>query len=219
MDKKHKNNQVVIAFDLHEVIFSFSYIKFFDSSYKFFEKNPYALTLANPFAGYRILNTLYATSKTAENVYNRLTEKHYPWLAASKTEFLLVCNSYILDPEMKKLLDELESKGYRLAVCSNIGSQAFEHFKNEHPDIFNMFEIIVTSHPERNYMRKPAQEFFDHFKKDVQQAVPQAKYCVFIDDKKRNVQAAEKLGIHGVVFKNPKQLRKELKDLGINVSM
>ncbi len=218
MDKKHKNDQVVIAFDLHEVIFSFSYAKFFDSSYKFFRKNPYALTLANPCAGYRIVNTFYATSKTAENVYDRLTEKHYPWLAASKIEFLTVCNSYILDPEMKKLLDELKSKGYRLAVCSNIGSQAFEHFKEEHSEIFNMFEIIVISHPERNYVRKPAPEFFDHFKKDVQQVVPQAKYYIFIDDKKRNVQVAEKLGIHGIVFKNSAQLRRELRCLGIQVT-
>ncbi len=171
MNNQFRPDQVVIAFDLHEVVFNFSYSKFFGSTYKFFKKNPYALTLANPFAGYRVVNTFFSTSKTAENIYTQLSEKYYPWLAESKIEFINVCNSYILEPEMEKLLTELKAKGYRLAVCSNIGYQAFEQFKREHPNVFDLFEVIVTSHPERNYLRKPAPEFFDHFKADVAQVV------------------------------------------------
>lgn len=214
-----KNSQIVIAFDLHEVVFSFSYSKFFNSVYTFFRKNPYALTLANPFAGYRVVGTLYSNSKTAENIYNKLTVKHYPWLADSKTEFLNICNSYILDPEMKLLLEDLKKQGYRLAVCSNIGHEAFEHFKREHAEVFDMFEVVVTSHPERNYMRKPAPEFFNHFKKDVQKVVPNAAYYIFIDDKKSNARAAQELGIQGIVFKSPVQLRRELKDLGVSLTL
>lgn len=118
-----KNSQVVIAFDLHEVVFSFSYSKFFDSVYNFFKKNPYVLTLANPFAGYRLINTFYSNSKTAENIYNKLIEDHYPWLADSKTEFLTVCNSYILDPEMKKLLEELKKRGIALPCVPILGTR------------------------------------------------------------------------------------------------
>lgn len=216
--KKIMNNNIVIAFDLHEVVFSFSYSRFFNAVYNFFVKTPYALSLANPIFGYRIAHTLYYNSNTAENIYNKLSVKHYPWLSDSKKEFLNVCNSYILDPEMKRLLDELKKEGYRLAVCSNIGQEAFEHFKNEHAETFQMFEVIVTSHPQREYLRKPAHEFFDHFKKDVQKVFPEANYYIFIDDKPKNALAAQKLGIQGIVFKNPTQLRKALKELGVRIA-
>jgi FMN phosphatase YigB (HAD superfamily) len=42
-----------------------------------------------------------------------------------------------------------------------------------------------------------------------------AEECVFTDDKKINVEAAEKLGMHGIVFQSPEQLRKELIKLGL----
>jgi FMN phosphatase YigB (HAD superfamily) len=42
-----------------------------------------------------------------------------------------------------------------------------------------------------------------------------AEECVFTDDKKINVEAAEKLGMHGIVFQSPEQLKKELVKLGI----
>jgi 2-haloacid dehalogenase len=38
---------------------------------------------------------------------------------------------------------------------------------------------------------------------------------LFIDDKKENIQTAEKLGIKGIHFKDPAQLRRELQQLSI----
>lgn len=39
--------------------------------------------------------------------------------------------------------------------------------------------------------------------------------CVFIDDREQNAEAAKKLGIHAIHYKNPDQLRKELRFLKI----
>ena len=39
--------------------------------------------------------------------------------------------------------------------------------------------------------------------------------AVFLDDRRENIQAAEKLGIHGICFKNFKQAVKELEKLGV----
>lgn len=41
--------------------------------------------------------------------------------------------------------------------------------------------------------------------------------CVFVDDTKINVDAAKKLGMKGIVFKNVNQCKKDLKKLGILV--
>jgi len=41
--------------------------------------------------------------------------------------------------------------------------------------------------------------------------------CIFIDDQKKNCEAAEKLGIKSIVFENSVQLKKELATFSINV--
>lgn len=213
--KQYMNNQVIIAFDLHEVVFRFSYAKFFNAVGKFFWKNPYALTLANPVAGYRFYRTYTHHAKTAENIYEKLTQNYYPWLEHSKGEFIAICNSYILDIQMKKLLEDLKKQGYRLAICSNIGYHAFACFQQEHAEFFELFDVIVTSHPEKGYMRKPSPEFFNEFKRQVERVVREPRYYIFIDDKVRNAQAAQACEIHGIVFTHSDQLRRSLKQHGI----
>ena len=39
--------------------------------------------------------------------------------------------------------------------------------------------------------------------------------AVFIDDNPRNAQAASALGIHGIHFRSPEALRRELEALGL----
>ena len=62
--------------------------------------------------------------------------------------------------------------------------------------------------------RKPFHEFYqkllDRYNVNPAQAV-------FIDDNLRNIKAAEELGIKGIHFHNPVQLKNELTDLGLFV--
>ncbi len=214
------NSQIVIAFDLHEVVVTFSYTKFFNALYDFFKKNPYALTLANPIASYRFFKTYSTVSRTAENVYDTLTREYYPWLADSREEFIKICNSYVIDPHMQELLMQLKQQGYRLATCSNIGHHAFTDFVATDAEFFDHFEAMVTSHPEQSYQRKPAPEFFERLKVRccTNNQCPEPERYIFVDDKKKNVQAAQGCGMQGIVFKNHRQLRKELKKFGVHVT-
>lgn len=41
--------------------------------------------------------------------------------------------------------------------------------------------------------------------------------CIFIDDQKKNCEAAEKLGIKSIIFENPIQLKKELATFSIHI--
>ncbi len=45
----------------------------------------------------------------------------------------------------------------------------------------------------------------------------EAKECVFIDDRKVNVEGAERVGIKTILFQNVKQLRKKLISYGIRL--
>jgi len=45
----------------------------------------------------------------------------------------------------------------------------------------------------------------------------EAGECVFIDDRAQNAEAARRLGIHAIEYKNPTQLKGELKKFGVSV--
>lgn len=63
--------------------------------------------------------------------------------------------------------------------------------------------------------RKPDTEFY---KEVVRYLEVDPEYCIFIDDRPKNVQAAAEVGIKGVHFKNVDLLREELSLLGVDIS-
>ncbi len=217
--KKIQNEKVVITLDLHEVAFDRSYSKFVGALYTFFKKNPlYNLSLINPVCAYRIFSVL-STTKTAENVYNVLAKKYYPDLEHTRSEFYALCNMYNCNPEMLQLIKELKQNGYRIAVCSNIGKNVCNDLSKDHAPFFDHCDVIVTSEPEDNYLRKPAPAFFDKFKKRCYDHFDSDDLIFFfVDDKEKNIKAAEQCGIHGCHFKNVIHFREYLQNQGINIS-
>lgn len=210
-------HQTVIAFDLHEVVLDRSYSKLFSAIKAFFAKSPlHHISLLNPVCGYRVYCILKKTSKTAENIYEHLTQ-HYPKLAMSKQEFFDMCNMYEVNPEMHQLIDDLKAQGYRVAICSNIGDEVYKDFRKKHPEFFDKFEIVGTSHPDDNYLRKPAPEFFDKFKRMCREQLGEQNLrIIFTDDRKENARAAKENGIEGICFESPAKLRSDLKNAGLN---
>lgn len=216
--KSIQNEKVVIALDLHEVAFDVSYSKFVSALYAFFKKNPlYNLSLINPVCAYRIFSVLN-TTKTAENVYNVLAQKYYPGLERTRSEFYALCNIYDCNNEMLELVKELKQNGYRIAVCSNIGKNVCNDLSKEYTHFFDHCDVVVTSEPDDNYLRKPAPEFFDKFKKRCYAHFGHDQLIFFFaDDKAKNILAAQQSGIRGCHFKNVVQLREYLKNQGIQI--
>ena len=62
-------------------------------------------------------------------------------------------------------------------------------------------------------IKKPDPKFF---KRVLEDSKLNSSECVFIDDKKKNIEAARKFGINGILFLNINQLKKELLDLGVS---
>lgn len=77
-------------------------------------------------------------------------------------------------------------------------------------DFLHWFEGIVVSGEEKT--RKP---FADIYQLALERYSLKASETVFIDDNQRNVKAAEELGIHGIHFQNPTQLKRKLIKLGV----
>jgi len=114
--------------------------------------------------------------------------------------------------ETVEILQQLKHTGkYRLYALTNWSAETFPHAL-ERFEFFKLFEGVVVSGEEK--MRKPSVEFYkivlDRYRLDP-------STTVFIDDSLRNVKGAEAIGITGIHFHNPSQLKEELRRLGIEI--
>lgn len=115
--------------------------------------------------------------------------------------------------EAWKILVELKKRKLRLALLSNIIPP---HVKiNKKIGRFKRlkklgFETLVLS-CEVGY-HKPEPKIYKIALKRLNLS---AKECLFIDDKLVNVEAAKKLGMSGIHFQTPKQLKRGLIELGL----
>ena len=106
------------------------------------------------------------------------------------------------------ILRELKDAGHPLYGLTNWSNETFP-IARERYDFFNWFDGIVVSGEEGTIKPDPKlyQTLLERYDIDPSRAV-------FIDDNKTNVEAAEALGIHGIHFHTPAQLRGELIALG-----
>lgn len=104
------------------------------------------------------------------------------------------------------ILNALSDTNYRLLGLTNWSHQTFP-IAQERYDFLNIFEGIVVSGIEK--MIKPYPEIYqliiDRYSLDPSS-------CLFIDDAPKNIEAAAKFGIRGIVFQDPKQLKIELQN-------
>jgi len=112
--------------------------------------------------------------------------------------------------ETVEILHKLKQTGkYKLYALTNWSAETFPRAL-ERFEFFKVFDGVVVSGQEK--MRKPSAEFYkiliDRYHLDPHKTI-------FIDDSLRNVKGAEAVGITGIHFHNPPQLRDELRRKGI----
>jgi putative hydrolase of the HAD superfamily len=112
-----------------------------------------------------------------------------------------------------KILEELRSRRIRLALLSNtikphvLANKKIGRFKKLR-DIG--FEAFIYSYEVG--CEKPCPRMYKDMLKRLDLA---AQNCVFIDDKIKNIEGAARLGMKGILFRTPGQLKKELIKLSI----
>lgn len=103
----------------------------------------------------------------------------------------------------------LQDKGYRCLYLSNFSERAHKECAAA-LDFIPHMDGGILSYQEK--IIKPMPEIYQLLI-DRYGLVPQE--CVFLDDTKRNLDAAEKFGIHTIHFENQAQAVEELKKLGV----
>ena len=129
---------------------------------------------------------------------------------ASIDDFIRKTDEYIrlVDPGIPALLEDLQSKGLKLGVCSNNNEFWFRRqFGNL--KLFQYFPPagIVLSCRVGFSKSSPGYEMFDAAVNALN--VPHSS-CIFVDDREDNIKLAEARGMKGIHFRRLSQLQESL---------
>ena len=103
-----------------------------------------------------------------------------------------------------EILKELKEQGHKVYALTNWSAEKFP-WARQHFEFLKLFDGIVVSGEEKCI--KPYPQIYNIL---LKRYGLKAGNCVFIDDNTANVKAAQDLGMAGIVFKSPADLRKEI---------
>ncbi|MBR4344742.1 MAG: HAD family phosphatase [Lachnospiraceae bacterium] len=118
-----------------------------------------------------------------------------------------VSGMVILKPETMEWINDLHSRGYKLYYLSNYSQKALDQCKDA-TSFIPYLDGGILSYTVK--MTKPDPEIYLLL---LSKYGLKAEETVFIDDTKKNIDAAVKLGIHGIQYKEKDQAHEELKKL------
>lgn len=208
MDVELKPYNTVLYFDLHDVVLKPDKAERF----KIAMKNP-AGTLGLAFG--------LAARKGAANGEEyalRLKKKGRTKEAELVRKFSA---AYKVDTDVFDILKTLKTKGYRVCMASNIGTQNLNDLLNPflskkgkkqatrvkvREALESFDDLIFVDYESQNVITKPSHDYF----KIVQDSCGHDKHVIFVDDNKKNVDAANACGLDGIRFTSAKQLKRDL---------
>lgn len=121
------------------------------------------------------------------------------------------------------ILQELKKNGYTNHVGSNMGITTFNTITDptKYPQFATLFENFDLDKSQVvtraiTPIKKPDIAFFEQYLKKNNLDLRTTR-IIFIDDRIKNVNAANAVGLEGIRFKNAAQLRKDLADKGIDI--
>ena len=116
---------------------------------------------------------------------------------------------YILNKPLLKIIEKLK-KNYKIAVLSDQWITGYKILITD--KIKQLLDVSIYSHEVK--VRKPDLKIYNIA---LEKLDLHANECVFIDDRDYNLKPAEELGMKTILFKNNKQLLRELKKLGVEI--
>ena len=112
-----------------------------------------------------------------------------------------------VDRELLNYIDKLRIN-YKLFILTNISESRM--YIDMALSLYQHFDHVFLSCIE--HLMKPEEAFYQ---KALEFANNKPKETLFIDDNKKNVVAAQQLGIQGIVYKDVNQFKEELLKIGI----
>lgn len=107
------------------------------------------------------------------------------------------------------ILHEVRERGHPVYAITNFNAETLALASGEYP-FLNLFDGVIVSSEIRLIKPDPAifRAFFQTYDKHPHD-------CVFIDDRLVNIEAAREVGMHGVHFSSPAQLRLDLEAINL----
>jgi FMN phosphatase YigB (HAD superfamily) len=186
-----------------------------------------AKNIVNPYLVYCIVCLAY--QKATGRAYLELLKIQAPRLA-EMVEHIMLDKKPIAG--MEQLVNNLRAQAYSLVIASNMGEQDFAYYKEKFRSLFGNFDFAqVVPHTANGIpliKKKPSLEYFQQLKTELAEHNLAKENLIFIDDKKKNVEAFEInakngtpevfKGFKGIQFKNTLQFQADLAKLGIIAS-
>jgi len=113
-------------------------------------------------------------------------------------------------PGMEALVADLDGAGVPLYAITNFSGEFFPPFRAKWASMFDRFRDVVVSGDEKLVKPDPA-----IYRLALDRFGLQAADAVFVDDNAANVEGANAVGIHGLLFTGEPQLRADLISLGL----
>jgi len=122
-----------------------------------------------------------------------------------------VRSTFTLKKEIVEMIKELRLNHYKIGFLSNTELPAREYFFEQCWD--TLFDALVFSCVEGTL--KPEKKIYQIA---LEKLEVQPEEAIFIDDKKSYIDGAKSIGMKGIVFLNPEQVKKELICLGVKLA-
>ena len=118
----------------------------------------------------------------------------------------------VLSGTVEILKSLIQNENYKVYALTNWSAETFPKALQKF-DFLHWFDGVIVSGEVK--MKKPAKEIYEL---TLERFGITANQSIFIDDKQENIDAAVDLGIHGIRFVNPAQLKDDLeKRFGLTV--
>lgn len=200
-------DNTVVVFDIHGVLLKTDYRKILAllRTRQTFILLKY---LCNPRVLWAMIK-LSSRNAIAEEYLVYCTSR-YKQLADCKDLLLAIANAQKPIDQTCALVYSLKQQGYSLHILSNIGLLMYHHLYQRFPHLFDQFDKIKIANPTENYLSKPNPRMYELYLKECN---PEGKQVIFIDDKQKNIRAAQNAGMLGLRFKTGHDLHQKMQQL------
>ncbi len=200
----------IIVFDLHDVLFERNYWQVIKALAYMDNKGKFIALLLTPSFIIDALKMLLVT-RVSEAYLIKLSQKHTRLIPYLET-IIDLTNVLLPMKEMFLLINLLKVKGYKIYIFSNIGSLTYQKLYGSYQHFFNHFDGIHYVESSNDWLAKPHEDAYRLF---LQKYNINPHQMIFIDDKPKNVIAAQQHGITSIVFKSTRQLLQQLTKLNV----
>ena len=211
-----QNTSTIILWDLHGVLFT----KSFKSAFFAYKK-----ILKKPTCFFQLLQAIFTTQALLQLI--RLTLKGHgvsqayldvfkPYNHLHTQLMLIISRLYTPEPNTLKILKILHAQpSTQQYIFSNIGPDALILMQTLHPAYFIHFSPLTNCINSQNtptdlWVWKPNKQAYRMALSYPSLLNQNNTHIIFIDDKKKNIRAAQSLKISSILFKNSTQTARAL---------